>query len=546
MRVSEIVIDKYPTKRARFDNLNEADDYYNIKEELSEYHSDNSEDLIDNQGSVDVEVLRTQDFDQRVHSTGCNECVNNSLSNVSNRQSSDSLKNRIVNAFENSLATIRQSSVSIDNSKFINRMISAKSLQSFSGDPLDLPRFKQSFELSTALGEYTDSENVKGDARNAIRALLIADNSCKEIMNTLEMGFGNSQIILEKILHEIRDLPSLESRSISLEEFATRLKDAVIAIKSLDDSIGYLYNPELVSHLLKKMTSAMSRDFIKYAAKLGKTKPVLERLADFIYIEDKTNIAAGIISYENNETSNQSSNKNTSNNSRNKVKVICTTSTDQTDNENQISYTKNLGGRCAHCDRKNHRIQNCKDLAKLSLNQRWKIIKSKRLCYKCLGEGYARSEYKKEVCKKCGRRHQELLHSPFNKDKQLAESQSNLKVESTVMKINDETVPFDSDKQDWLEADVYLKIIPILLLGTRDRKLIYALLDEGSTATVINKNIIDKIRATVRHTNVSLKGIGSDAAILFSHEKTNLKFKGFDSNYSVHNVLVVNNLALPE
>ena len=35
----------------------------------------------------------------------------------------------------------------------------------------------------------------------------------------------------------------------------------------------------------------------------------------------KTNIAAGIISYENYESSNQSFNKNTSNNFRNKVKV---------------------------------------------------------------------------------------------------------------------------------------------------------------------------------------------------------------------------------
>ena len=50
------------------------------------------------------------------------------------------------------------------------------------------------------------SEALKGVARNAIQALLIAGNSCKEIINT---RFGNSQIILEKIMHEIRDLPSL-------------------------------------------------------------------------------------------------------------------------------------------------------------------------------------------------------------------------------------------------------------------------------------------------------------------------------------------------
>ena len=39
-RVSKSVIDKYPTKRARFDYVNKANDYDNFNEGLFEYHSD--------------------------------------------------------------------------------------------------------------------------------------------------------------------------------------------------------------------------------------------------------------------------------------------------------------------------------------------------------------------------------------------------------------------------------------------------------------------------------------------------------------------------
>ena len=97
-------------------------------------------------------------------------------------------------------------------------MTSAKALSSFSGDPLDWIRFKEAFEHSTELGNYSDRENVmrlydclKGDARNAVKTLFAGGNSAHDIMKTLEMRFGNFRIILLKIVNEIRSLPKIES-----------------------------------------------------------------------------------------------------------------------------------------------------------------------------------------------------------------------------------------------------------------------------------------------------------------------------------------------
>ena len=85
-------------------------------------------------------------------------------------------------------------------------MTSAKNLSSFSGYPLDWIRFKEAFDHSTELGNYTNRENVmrlyaylKGDRRNIVKTLFAGGNSAHDIMKILEMRFGNSRIILSKL-----------------------------------------------------------------------------------------------------------------------------------------------------------------------------------------------------------------------------------------------------------------------------------------------------------------------------------------------------------
>ena len=122
----------------------------------------------------------------------------------------------------------------------INRMTTAKSLPAFNGDPLDWIRFKQAFDLSSNLGEYSDRENVtrlyealKDRARDAMKALFAAGTSANEIMHALELRFGNSKLILEKLVNDIKNLPNMETKKINLLEFASILKNSVSAIRSL-------------------------------------------------------------------------------------------------------------------------------------------------------------------------------------------------------------------------------------------------------------------------------------------------------------------------
>ena len=134
----------------------------------------------------------SKECDVRVHSTSLGHRDNNQSIVVQDPSTEDPVE-RFARALENKLNTIRQTSLCNDNSRFVHRMTSGKKLPTFSDNPLEWPRFKKEFELSTILGDYTDSENVSRlwdtlikDARETTRSLFVAGNNSSEIIKNLE------------------------------------------------------------------------------------------------------------------------------------------------------------------------------------------------------------------------------------------------------------------------------------------------------------------------------------------------------------------------
>ena len=147
---------------------------------------------------------------------------------------------------------------------------SGKRLPSFSGDSLDGVRYKEDYEHSTRIGEYTDEENVtrlydslKGEARNTVRSLFAGQKSARNIMESLKARFGNPQMILLNLVSDIKDLPRVDPYKITFVDFAVNLKNAVQTISVLDDT-SYLYNNELVSDLLRKLPSSILSLYANY------------------------------------------------------------------------------------------------------------------------------------------------------------------------------------------------------------------------------------------------------------------------------------------
>lgn len=386
------------TKRGR-----DASDYASEREILESNYAERSGDFV----SYTRRVGRDEEYLRAPSPT-----VESGLA-YEQRHGGDRAEDRLVRALERSMQSVARSNATGDNLCLVNRMTSAKQLPSFSGDPLDWVRFKQAFICSTKLGRYSDSENImrlsdalKGEAREGTRALFFGGDSAEEIIKTLEMMFGNSKLILARILREIGDLPKIESRRVSLVEFATRLRAAVRAIKSLDGNAGYLNSPELASKLMDKLPSAMCHSYVAYSDNVGVGVSDLEKIADFVYREAVMTVNAGVIQYESSQSSTTS--KVVAQNSRNRGRGVFVAQDSEDAEVEEVSPKRN-GAQCAVCDRA-HNTDVCRQFEKLPMNKRWQTIRKTGRCYNCLGAGHLQTACKKPACVECGRRHHALLH----------------------------------------------------------------------------------------------------------------------------------------
>lgn len=91
-----------------------------------------------------------------------------------------------------------------------------------------------------------------------------------------------------------------------------------------------------------------------------------------------------------------------------------------------------------------------------------------------------------------------------------------------------------------------MKIIPVRIEGLKKTKTLFALLDDGSTATIIDSKIIDEIGAVKHNIKVGLKGFGIENEVTLANKKTDLIINISAERFSLKNVLIVEELALPK
>ncbi|XP_026746038.1 uncharacterized protein LOC113507378 [Trichoplusia ni] len=125
--------------------------------------------------------------------------------------------------------------------------------------------------------------------------------------------------------------------------------------------------------------------------------------------------------------------------------------------------------------------------------------KFKKSCPVCEEEHFAT-----ECKKKCRRWHHTILHSDKPEVQKSSKANHNNK---------DEDGP-------------YLKIVPVQLYGPKGQVRVLALLDEGSTVTLLDASIAEKIGAAGSREALTIETVGGKVIRKDSSQKINLKIKG--------------------
>ncbi|XP_076660139.1 uncharacterized protein LOC143363448 [Halictus rubicundus] len=456
----------------------------------------------------------------------------------------------LAQAIANTLKSVREASMGEGNSRFVNRLTSAGKLPTFSGDPLEWIHFKESYRL-TELGAYSDRENMarlftalKGEARDAVSTLLATSQDADTVMRALELNFGNKNVVARKIINDIKGLPHLDAGSVNIAQFATKLRNAVVAFRSLKLT-GYLHSLELIQNVGSKLPSALKYAYNRYSVESLSEKSQLEKLSDFLYKEAELAVEAGVFNMD----TNLASSSRTTPASRQRVTFKGRKFSDKgVFAINTVESREQDVEKCVFCNRSNHGSEHCREFARETIARRWHLVKRHRLCFKCLRKGHPRDKCRGVNCSTCKGRHNSLLHNfKFGNENSKAKQSSGKGSGNRERNAPDASAESGNPpSRPWLEVRCsLLKILPVRIWGPRRDVETYALLDEGSTITLIDQTLSREIGARGTRSNMFLKGLLTHEKLISNCERVQFGIQGDGGRYEIKQAITIRDLNLP-
>lgn len=356
-------------------------------------------------------------------------------------------------------------------SQLAARQVMPRDLPSFDGNPADWPIFISSFVNTTVACGYTSAENLarlqrclKGDAYEAVRSRLLLPDTVPQVLNTLQLLYGRPELLIGALLHKVRSVPAPRAEKLeSLIEFG-------MAVQSLCDHLEaagqqtHLSNPTLLMELVDKLPAHTKMEWASFLQKC----PVVNLQSFGVFMTSIVVSASKVISY-NGGSKFVSSDKL-------KAKQKGYINVHDGDEEEKVREEKV----CCVCEEQGHRVSECALFKSFSVDGRWKCVQSNGLCRNCLNAHGKRSCRYTRSCGVggCEFRHHPMLHSnrsnrPSNEGTARGTASNNTHRPST--------------------QSTLFRVIPITLHGPRTSVKTFAFLDDGSSFTLIEEDLVEEL-----------------------------------------------------
>ncbi|XP_049874507.1 uncharacterized protein LOC126372702 [Pectinophora gossypiella] len=357
---------------------------------------------------------------------------------------------------------------------------SVPELPIFSGASSEWLVFKTAYEETAVY--LTEQENLsrlrrslRGAARDAAQCLFIGATTTADVMRLLSTRFGRPDALVMAELEKLRALPRLTESPRDICTFATRISNITATIRALKKT-HYLHNPEVVRHVVEKMPSALRYRYYDFAAEQDEEEPDLMKLASFM---ERTAERCGsfapveatpVVDRREHTSAPLRRTMRTHHIEEKKINVTAG------DNRKQ----------CPVCEKETHHVTECADFKKTEVNERWETAKKHRLCFRCLKRrkfGHTCPTRRCDVGG-CKYSHHRLLHS---EPEQRASIHAGTHIEE------DPVIATIASTRERKNTTALLKILPVRVSGPKGTHCTYALLDDGSTCTLIEAAVAEHI-----------------------------------------------------
>ncbi|XP_054091903.1 uncharacterized protein LOC105220591 [Zeugodacus cucurbitae] len=411
-------------------------------------------------------------------------------------------------------------------------------LPDFCGKPEDWPIFYTAFIESSAIYGYSNYENnqrllksLKGYAREAVKSLLIHPNNVGNIIELLKFRFGRPEQLIRSQLCQIKEIaPISENAMIKIIPFATKVCNICVFLQSAHGGDLHLSNPTLLDELVSKLPLSKRVEWASFAA-------LLQPHATVKHFSDWLSKLANI---------------------------ICTVCDDpyRDSKARMVLHTvqPQRSTRCPICQEQ-HKVAECARFLEYSVPRRWTEAKRLRLCFACLNLGHCtRNCNRRMLCsvEGCRRVHHKLLHEVVeninSSSRQLSppnvKTYANRKTTSPHRSLNSQQSSLEARSAvlscSSTDNKLLFRILPVTLYGNQRRVETYALLDEGSSITMIDSALVRDLGMRGSEQSLNVQWFGGHVA----QESTFvvdlfISGAGMQKQHKLRNVYVVSNLQLP-
>lgn len=162
-------------------------------------------------------------------------------------------------------------------------------LPDFDGQPEEWPLFQCTYMETTAAYQCTALENnqrlvkaLKGEAREAVRALLIHPNNVQAVMEQLRFRYGRPEQLIRSQIESVRDVPTISEQNIAMiVPFATKVNNLDAFLQSTANGSQHLGNPTLMEELISKLPTSKKLDWARHAATI-EPYPTVVHLSEWL------------------------------------------------------------------------------------------------------------------------------------------------------------------------------------------------------------------------------------------------------------------------
>ncbi|XP_043069570.2 uncharacterized protein [Drosophila bipectinata] len=408
-----------------------------------------------------------------------------------------------------------------------------KDLLTFSGDPEDWPLFISTFEHSTTAAGYTNVENMrrlqkslKGKARDLVRDKLLLPNLVPEVISTLKMFFGRPEHILERMVEKVRRLAPPKDRLEALIEYALAVRNVCATMEACDLK-AYLNNPMLVKELVDKLPNQHKLNWAMQPR--DDRVAAVKAFSDWLYkIAEAASLVMAPSFYKTGAVN--------SHNSRRPDKGVAdepgpARGQARSNAIHTEAAQQQVQQRCVACGDPSHNPAQCQVFSNLDAEHRWQVIREGKACFCCLKVHRNRCRTGNCGINGCTRRHHELLHTEY--------------VPNTIGQ--DRPQSHVSTHRDDNHGSQFFRIIPVKLhYGSRQTE-IYAFLDEGSSVTLADASVFQRLGIQGQAAPMCLQWTAETTRLESGSVKASVQISEMncDKVYWLNNVQTVQNLALP-